>query len=293
MLKGMGSGSTRTLLIKENTMEETLQNGNDDRYQGLSKAWQHKFDLLEKVGANHQSIYRAMGTPEYKAMGFRDKQRISFNVWAFLFGPLYYFVKKMWAKGLLILAFIWLLATVFTLVEVALGTRFPDVVYWIPGAVIFAQLANHDYYRKVMKDEKIWPNVPAFFHKPLGLAIAPIGALILLFGAVLLTPGFGEEMEQFQLEEVSGVWVSDLDRSMVSIDFRDRSHSRLIINGERFPVTITDVDGDNSIVSFRIMLNSQSHIWSLRQIFNQNNEFTLEMRLHDGTLEPFGFVRNL
>ncbi|RUR51302.1 DUF2628 domain-containing protein [Vreelandella populi] len=274
-------------------MEEALQNGKDARHQGLSKVWQHKFDLFEKVGSDHQSIYRAMGTSEYKALGFRDKQRISFNVWAFLFGPLYYFVKKMWAKGLLILAFIWLLATVFTLVEVALGTRFPDVVYWIPGAVIFAQLANHDYYRKIMKDEGIWPNMPAFFHKPLGLIIAPIGALLLLFGAILLTPEFGQEMEQYQLEEISGVWVSDFDNSMVSIDFRDRNRSQLTINGERFPVTITEVDRDNGIVSFRLMLNSQPRIWSLRQVFYENNEFTVEIRLHDGTLEPFSFVRNL
>lgn len=274
-------------------MEETLQTSRDVRQQGLSKSWLHKFDLLEKVGANHQSIYRSMGTAEYKELGFRDKQRITFNFWAFVFGPLYYFVKKMWAKGLLILAFTWLLATAITLVEVALGFSLPDVVYWIPGAIIFAQLANHDYYRKVIKDETVWPGTPNFFAKPLGLTIAPIGALLLLLGVSFLTPGFGQEMEQYQLEEVSGVWVSDTDNTMVRVDFRDRDSSHLTIDGERFPVTITNVDRDNTIVTFRLVLNGQSYDWSLRQIFNDNNEFTLQITLHDGTREPFSFVRNL
>lgn len=274
-------------------MEETLQTGRDERQQGLSKAWQHKFDLLEKVGADHQSIYRAMGTADYKALGFRDKQRITFNLWAFIFGPLYYFVKKMWGKGLLILAFIWLLATALTLVEVALGFTLPDVVFWIPSSIICAQLAAHDYYRKVMKDETAWPGTPDFFTKPLGLTIAPIGALLLLFGTLFLTPGFGEEMEQYQLEDVSGVWVSDYDNTMVRVDFRDRDSSYLTIDGNRFPVTITEVDRDNAIVNFRLILNGQSYIWSLRQVFSDNNDFTVEMTLHDGTREPFGFVRNL
>lgn len=274
-------------------MEETLQASRDARKQELSKSWQHKFDLLEKVGADHQSIYRAMSTEEYKALGFRDKHRIAFNFWAFIFGPLYYFVKKMWAKGLLILACIWLLATALTLVEAALGFGLPDVVYWMPSAVIYAQLANHDYYRKVMQDETAWPGTPVFFTKPLGLAIAPIGAILLLFGASFLTPEFGQEMEQYQLEDVSGVWVSESDNTMVRVDFRDRDSSHLTIDGERFPVTITNVDRDNAIVAFRLILNGQSYVWSLRQIFNDNNEFTLQMTLHDGTREPFSFVRNL
>lgn len=274
-------------------MEETLHTDRDARQQGLSQAWQRKFGLLEKVGADHQSIYRAMGTAEYKALGFRDKQRITFNFWAFIFGPLYYFAKKMWAKGVLILALIWLFSTILTLVEVALGFGLPEVVYWIPGAVICAQLANHDYYRKVMMDETAWPGTPGFFTKPLGLTIAPIGALLLLFGASFLTPEFDKEMEQYQLEDVSGVWVSEYENTMVRVDFRHRDRSHLTINGERVPVTITEVDLDNAIVSFRLMLNGQSYVWSLRQIFYDNNEFTLQMTLHDGTREPFDFVRNL
>lgn len=288
----MGVGP-RLLINKEIIMEDTLQTDRDAKHQGLSKSWQHKFGLLEKVGANHQSIYRAMSTAEYKALGFRDKQRITFNFWAFVFGPLYYLVKKMWAKGLLLIASIWLLSTALTLVEVALGFRIPEVVYWIPGAVLCAQLASHDYYRKVMQAETVWPGTPDFFTKPLGLIIAPIATLLMLFGAIFLTPGFDQDMEQYQLEEVSGVWVSEYDNTMVRVDFRDSDTSHLTIDGERFPVTITEVDQDNAIVTFRLILDGQSYVWSLRQVFSDDNSFTLEMTLHDGTREPFGFVRNL
>lgn len=274
-------------------MEEKIEVSRDIRQQKLSKAWQHKFDLLQKIGSDHQSIYRAMRTAEYKALGFRDKQRITFNPWAFIFGPFYYFAKKMWAKGLLILACIWLLATALTLVEVVFDFSIPDVVYWIPSAVICAQLASHDYYRKVMKDENFWPGTPGFFTKPLGFIIAPIVTLLLVFGVSFLTPEFSRDMEKYQLADVSGVWVSETDNTMMRIDFRNRDVSYLTINGEQFPVTITNVDRDNAIVTFRLNINGQHYVWSLRQVFNDRNEFTLQITLHDGSREPFAFVRNL
>lgn len=268
-------------------------NERDVEKHEVSEAWRKKFMLLEEAGADSKSLYRVMSSPEFKALGFRDKQRISFNAWGFVFGPLYYFFKKMWGKGALLLALMWLISALLSLLEVIFGISLPQIVYWVPGAVICAQLASHDYYRKVVHEETMWPGIPDFFSRPLGLALAPIGALALLFGLYFLTPEFSQEMENQQLEDVSGVWSSDYDNSMIQIDFRTSGQSNLTVNGEFIPVRIAEVDQDNAIVAFNLTLNGQQHTWSLRQIFQENNYFTLQLTLHDGSREPLSFVRNL
>src|SRR5690606_170836 len=125
-------------------------------------------------------IYKAMSSAEYKALGFREKNKISFNILAFLFGPLYYFSKTMWAKGAVILGTTWLLAALLTLVEVVVGVELPAVVYWIPSAVICAQLANYDYFRKVMHGEKMWRGMPDISSMPVGAIGFPVVAFLLL-----------------------------------------------------------------------------------------------------------------
>ncbi len=152
----------------------------DSNTANVSDAWKTKFDILQKIGADEQFIYKAMSSAEYKALGFREKNKISFNILAFLFGPLYYFSKTMWEKGAVILGTTWLLAALLTLVEVVVGVELPAVVYWIPSAVICAQLANYDYFRKVMHGEKMWRGMPDIFSMPVGAIGFPVVAFLLL-----------------------------------------------------------------------------------------------------------------
>ncbi|WDE13532.1 DUF2628 domain-containing protein [Thalassomonas haliotis] len=127
----------------------------------LSDKWRAKFELLEKVGADKQFIFKAARGASFKALPFKQKQTISFNLLAFFFGPFYYFAKKMWHKGALLLALTWLCACLSFTIEITLNTKLDNILYWIIPATICAQLANYDYFRFIVHQEKFWPGLLA------------------------------------------------------------------------------------------------------------------------------------
>ncbi|MDP2789421.1 MAG: DUF2628 domain-containing protein [bacterium] len=158
-------------------MTETSTKKFDDL--DVSVSWKRKFEILEKVGADNQFIYKAMSSEGFKSLTFKEKQKINFNFLAFLFGPFYYFAKKMWFKGAVLFGGITLLNTFLTLIEIVIDSPLPAVVYWIPGSVICAQLANYDYYRYVVHKEKMWKKF-FFFAKPMQASVFPILSIVLL-----------------------------------------------------------------------------------------------------------------
>ncbi|MFC4260364.1 DUF2628 domain-containing protein [Marinobacter lacisalsi] len=261
--------------------------------KNVSEAWKQKFDILRRIGADEEFIYKAMGSEEYKALGFKEKSKVSFNIWGFLFGSFYYFFKAMWVKGAIILGAMWVLAAFLTLVEAVIGVALPAVLYWIPSAVICGQLANYDYFRKVMHDEKIWSGLPGFLAKPAGAIGFPLVAFILLVGISTLSPAYIEETERQTLSDVSGVWRGDSDGAMITVDLIGQPKT-LSINGTRIPVTVQSVDLDNDIVTLGVKLNNGERVsWALRQLFDDEGYFTLFMTLHDGTQDDLSFVRDL
>jgi len=167
-------------------MSETVST--ESSTASVSDAWKVKFDIFQKIGAGEQFLYKAMNSAEYKQLRFRERNKISFNILAFLFGAFYYFSKKMWVKGAAILGLTWVLATLLTLVEIIIGFEFPTVAYWIPSSVICAQLANYDYFRKVMYGESMWNGWPSMLSKPVGAIGFPLLALVLLFSIIMLGP---------------------------------------------------------------------------------------------------------
>lgn len=273
-------------------MSETVSTENSST-PSVSEAWKVKFDILQKIGADNQFIYKAMGAAEYKSLSFREKNKISFNILAFLFGPLYYFSKTMWAKGAAILGATWVLAALLTLVESVIGVALPAVVYWIPSAVICAQLANYDYFRKVMHGETMWGALPNILSKPVGAIGFPLMALILLLGISTLSPAYIEETKNQTLADVSGVWRGDTDGAMITISLSGKTKV-LNINGSQIPVTVQSIDQDNHIVTLGVDLaNGQQVSWALRQLFDKEGRFTLQMTLHDGTQDSLSYVRDL
>ncbi|WP_281556846.1 DUF2628 domain-containing protein [Thalassomonas sp. RHCl1] len=154
---------------------------NGSKYQ-VSDKWQTKFALLEKIGADKQFIFQAARGDGFKALPFKQRQQISFNLFAFLFGPFYYFGKKMWHKGALLLALTWLWSCLIFIVEITLETKLANLAYWIVPAAICAQLANYDYFRFITQQEKTWPGLPTKFTSTAGIIASPLLALGLLFG---------------------------------------------------------------------------------------------------------------
>lgn len=259
----------------------------------VSKAWKTKFDILQKIGADEKFVYKAMGSAEYKKLSFREKYRISFNILAFLFGPLYYFSKKMWTKGAIILGAIWILAAFLTLVEVVVGTALPAVIYWAPSAAICAQLANYDYFRKVMHAENMWSGLPNILSKPVGAIGFPLLAFFLLIGISTLSPAYIKETKSQTLSDVSGVWRGDTDGAMITISLIEKN-KELNINGTQIPVIVKSIDQDNHIITLGINLANGEHVsWTLRQLFDKEGRFTLLMTLHDGNQDSLSYVRDI
>ena len=145
----------------------------------VSNSWKHKFKVLEKIGANHQFIYQVQQSDAFKALSFTDKRKIILNFTAFIFGPLYYIFKKMWLKGFVLSGCFTLLSALLSLIEIVLDTTFAPAFYWAPGAAICGQLANYDYYKRVVYQEKMWGKL-AVLSNPLLALTVPVFAFGLL-----------------------------------------------------------------------------------------------------------------
>ncbi len=131
----------------------------------ISEKWLKKFELLKMIGADKKSYFAATKSPEFKKLSFREKHKINFNWLAFFFGAFYYFSKKMWSKGNIILGSTFLLAGILSLIESAFSFTFPATIYWIIPASFCSSLANYDYFKFVTEDEKIWKCWPKIFTK--------------------------------------------------------------------------------------------------------------------------------
>ncbi|KZN45818.1 hypothetical protein [Pseudoalteromonas luteoviolacea] len=153
----------------------------------LSEKWLKRFKLLKKLGADSQSMFSIMKTPEFKGLSNAERISVSLNFFVLFFGPLYYLIKKMWMKAGFIIASIWMFNGLLYLVQGLLGFQFPSVIFWVVPNVICAQIACHDYYKHATVEEKIWPQVPEFFKKTAGIISYLVAALVFLMVVVSLT----------------------------------------------------------------------------------------------------------
>ncbi|MEI6895600.1 MAG: DUF2628 domain-containing protein [Colwellia sp.] len=185
-------------------MKSTDTNENPNELN-VSSSWSERFDILTKIGAKEKFIYSAMKSDEFIALSFREKQKITFNILAFIFGALYYFSKKMWFKGAFILGASWVLNGFLTLIEVAAGMTFPGIAYYIAPAVISAQLASYDFFKLKTEDEKIWKGLPDIFATPVGAIGFPLAAL---FFILLASGGFGSNVPECGSSDATNVVIS-------------------------------------------------------------------------------------
>lgn len=257
----------------------------------VSKSWQKKFAIFDRINASGSSFYHVMPSPEYQALGFWEKQKVSFNIWAFLFGAIYYFCKTMWARGFVLLGCIWLVSAVLMLMEILFNTTFHPLAYWIPAAVICAQLADYDYYRHKAKGEKFWSQTSTLAKLPVAVGFAAV-AFVIVVGISLWSPVSIEQQEETLLEDVSGVWRTDSKGEMIQLSL-SRQLSTMKVDGTSVPISVKQIDTDNHIVSLQISIHGERFIWTVRKIFDRDGNFTLLMTMHNGEEETLGFVRNL
>ena len=91
--------------------------------------------------------------PNFKTLSFGERMKF-FNIWAFLFGPFYYFAKGMWKKAISLWAVSVLIIVILQAIFQALGLS--DPATYIVAAAIFGSRANIDYYKKIKLGDNNW-----------------------------------------------------------------------------------------------------------------------------------------
>lgn len=116
----------------------------------LSDSWRWKFDFFQTYGLPSAS---PEAKAAYRNLSFMAKLRLTSNILAFLFGPIYFFVKGMWRKGLTLLG--------LTIAVAAVGVTL-DLSDTIARAIGFGiaalamSTANYAYYLHVVRSSQSW-----------------------------------------------------------------------------------------------------------------------------------------
>ena len=101
-----------------------------------------------------------------------------------------------------------------------------------------------------------------------------------------------QEISAATLSDFSAVWRANSDGAMITINLADKNNY-LIINKQKIPVQINNVDTENNIVSLNVNANNEIVVWTLQEILEEDGGFTLNMVLHNGVQDELSFVRNL
>ncbi|WP_036460615.1 DUF2628 domain-containing protein [Mycobacterium sp. 141] len=116
----------------------------------LSPAWQKRFDFFSAYGL-------PSSTPEskaaYRVLPFGTKLRIGSNILAFLFGPIYFFVKGMWRKGLTLFGIALAVSVVMVMLDASDGVARGA---GIAVASLAMSTANYAYYLHVVRRSESW-----------------------------------------------------------------------------------------------------------------------------------------
>lgn len=115
----------------------------------VSESWKDKFRVLAEVGKPITYSMRLRNESAYKNLPIG----IKFNIWALLFGIIYYLHKGMWKKGIVLLGSGVMLIIVITILFGLTAGNFASF-FAIP--LIFASFASFDYYRMMVLDEDFW-----------------------------------------------------------------------------------------------------------------------------------------
>ncbi|MDQ1244315.1 MAG: hypothetical protein QG565_655 [Campylobacterota bacterium] len=115
----------------------------------VSESWKDKFRVLAEVGKPITYAMRLRNESAYKKLPIG----IKFNIWAFLFGLIYYFLKGMWKKGIVLFGSGIAIGIVLI---VMFGESAGNITTMIVTSLLFATFANFDYYRTMVLEEDFW-----------------------------------------------------------------------------------------------------------------------------------------
>ncbi len=270
-------------------LDKTEHHAGNDNAQ-LNEYWSLRFKLFDSIQENEtKSLYRLLKMDKAKHLTRQETKNLTFNLMALIIGPYYYLIKKMWAKGIILLTLSNLFAIFGTSVEILTNQTLPEVIYWIPMNVLCSVMVNYDYYKYIKFNEQLWIGIPNFF-KNLWISTSIFLISLLCSLAVI---NYGPDTDETMLENIDGVWQDADGSEMIEIDL-SQNH-RLVIDKKTFPISILDIDHDNKIVSLKLSgpNTKQNIIWTLRQVYDDTGQFTLDLVFHNGESVELNFIRRL
>ena len=113
----------------------------------VSDTWKKRFHLIEKAGG--------VKLPRFKELSFRERMSVNFNVWAFLFGPIYLLIKGMWKFALAWLGVALLVGILLGVIESLFQINTGNAA-GVGVAVGLSMLANRNYYKKMVQGQLDW-----------------------------------------------------------------------------------------------------------------------------------------
>jgi Protein of unknown function (DUF2628) len=116
----------------------------------LPQAWQQRFAFFQAYGLPGSS---AQAKAAYQTLPFGKKMRLTSNILAFFFGPIYFFVKGMWRKGLSLSAAALVIGAALVLLDVP-GLWSRAIGFGFAGVAMTT--ANYAYYLHVAKGSLSW-----------------------------------------------------------------------------------------------------------------------------------------
>ena len=144
----LGSGATTTAPSTSRPATDTPP---------LSEAWQRRFAFFESYG----SPFQPAAAKALRALPLGPQLSISFNLWAFIFGPIYFAVVGVWRRGVTLMA-------VAVVLSLALDHLFGDAVsraFGFGAAAVFATTVNYYRFIKVTQGRDEWNPLTDVFTK--------------------------------------------------------------------------------------------------------------------------------
>jgi hypothetical protein len=116
-------------------------------------------DVSEKWKTKFRAITLAGGPklPDFKKLEKRDRRKaFGFSILGFLFGPIYYAVKGMWKRGLVLFLGMAVLVIIGAIILEYFGFGRLGRALGYGMAAVFALRANIDYYKKMVLNDNGW-----------------------------------------------------------------------------------------------------------------------------------------
>ena len=125
----------------------------------VTDTWLQRFTFFDTYGLPSSS---PRARDAFKELSWWTRSRTSWNTLAFFFGPLYFFAKGMWRKGLV------LLVSAIALGTIVVSLDLPEMVeragsLFIPAMA--ASAANYAYYLHVVMESRSWNPLEGFGRK--------------------------------------------------------------------------------------------------------------------------------